>query len=69
MLFVLNRLFPLLRFWPFLIIHNSDGEKLQIFTGGCAHNVICDLRAIDPDLPLYAIGVVGEDEDGYFILL
>jgi sugar/nucleoside kinase (ribokinase family) len=37
-------------------------------TGGCASNVICDLRTIDPDLPLYAIGVVGEDEDGHFIL-
>ncbi len=28
-------------------------------TGGCAYNVICDLRAIDPDLPLYAFGVIG----------
>ena len=37
-------------------------------SGGCAYNVSCDLRAIDPDLPLYAIGVVGEDEDGHFIL-
>jgi sugar/nucleoside kinase (ribokinase family) len=37
-------------------------------TGGCAYNVICDLRAIDPELPLYAIGVVGEDDDGHFIL-
>jgi sugar/nucleoside kinase (ribokinase family) len=37
-------------------------------TGGCAYNMICDLRAIDPDLPLYAIGVVGEDDDGHFIL-
>jgi sugar/nucleoside kinase (ribokinase family) len=37
-------------------------------TGGGAYNVIFDLRAIDPELPLYAIGVVGEDEDGHFIL-
>jgi sugar/nucleoside kinase (ribokinase family) len=37
-------------------------------TGGCAYNVSCNLRAIDPDLPLYAIGVVGEDDDGHFIL-
>ena len=37
-------------------------------TGGCAYNVICNLRAIDPELPLYALGLVGEDEDGHFIL-
>jgi len=36
-------------------------------TGGCAYNVICNLHAIDPELPLYAIGVLGEDENGHFI--
>ncbi|MCI0691906.1 hypothetical protein L0337_07860 [candidate division KSB1 bacterium] len=54
-----------------LIDHYPGEEGLAFIreesrsTGGCAYNVICDLRAIDPDLPLYAIG--GEDEDGHFI--
>jgi sugar/nucleoside kinase (ribokinase family) len=57
-----------------LIDHYPREERLAFIreesrsTGGCAYNVICDLRAIDPDLPLYAIGVVGEDDDGHFIL-
>jgi sugar/nucleoside kinase (ribokinase family) len=57
-----------------IIDHYPAEERLAFIreesksTGGCAYNVICDLRTIDPDLPLYAIGVVGEDEDGHFIL-
>ncbi|MDZ7292164.1 MAG: carbohydrate kinase family protein [candidate division KSB1 bacterium] len=57
-----------------LIAHYPDEAGLAFIreesrsTGGCAYNVICNLRAIDPDLPLYAIGVVGEDEDGHSIL-
>lgn len=57
-----------------LIDHYPGEEGLAFIreesrsTGGCAYNVICDLRAIDPELPLHAIGVVGEDEDGHFIL-
>jgi sugar/nucleoside kinase (ribokinase family) len=57
-----------------LIGHYPSEEGLAFIreesksTGGCAYNVICDLRATDPDLPLYAIGMVGEDEDGHFIL-
>jgi sugar/nucleoside kinase (ribokinase family) len=57
-----------------LIEHYPTEEGLAFIreesnsTGGCAYNVICNLRAIAPELPLYAIGVVGEDEDGHFIL-
>jgi sugar/nucleoside kinase (ribokinase family) len=57
-----------------LIDHYPNEEGLAFIreesksTGGCAYNVICNLRAIDPELPLYALGVVGEDEDGHFIL-
>jgi sugar/nucleoside kinase (ribokinase family) len=57
-----------------LIDHYPAEEQLAFIQheskiiDGCAYNVISDLRAIDPDLPLYAIGVVGEDEDGHFIL-
>ncbi|MDZ7343927.1 MAG: carbohydrate kinase family protein, partial [candidate division KSB1 bacterium] len=48
--------------------HLAFIRQESISGGGCAYNVICDLRAIDPELPLYAIGVVGEDDDGHFIL-
>jgi len=57
-----------------LIDHYPHEEGLAFIrqesksTGGGAYNVVCDLRAIDPELPLYAIGAVGEDEDGHFIL-
>jgi sugar/nucleoside kinase (ribokinase family) len=57
-----------------LIDHYPDEEGLAFIreesksTGGCAYNVISDLRTIDDELPLYAIGVIGEDEDGHGIL-
>lgn len=57
-----------------LIDHYPNEEGLAFIreesqsSGGCAYNVICDLRAIDAELPLYAIGAVGDDEDGHFIL-
>lgn len=37
-------------------------------TGGAACNVIIDLARLDPGLPLTALGVVGDDENGSFIL-
>ncbi len=36
--------------------------------GGCPYNVLKDLAILKTDLPLSAIGVVGNDEDGDFIL-
>ena len=37
-------------------------------TGGCMCNDIMDLAALDPDLPLTALGRVGVDEPGDFLL-
>ena len=37
-------------------------------TGGCLCNDILDLAALDPGLPLTALGRVGEDEAGDFVL-
>ena len=37
-------------------------------TGGCLCNGILDLAALDPELPLTALGRVGEDEAGDFVL-
>lgn len=37
-------------------------------TGGCLCNDILDLATLDPELPLTALGRVGEDEAGDFVL-
>ena len=36
-------------------------------SGGAPYNVLLDLHALDPSLPLTAIGVLGQDADGDFI--
>ena len=36
--------------------------------GGCAHNVIIDLARFDPSLPLYALGVIGNDAYGDYLV-
>lgn len=35
--------------------------------GGSAHNVGIDLRRLDPNMPVVAIGMLGDDEDGRFL--
>ncbi len=35
--------------------------------GGCAHNVVINLARLDPELDLYALGVLGEDAFGDFL--
>jgi sugar/nucleoside kinase (ribokinase family) len=37
-------------------------------TGGCLCNDIIDLAALDPTLPLTALGRVGDDSEGDFVL-
>ena len=36
-------------------------------TGGCVCNVAMDLALLAPDMPVYALGLVGDDENGRFI--
>jgi len=36
--------------------------------GGLAHNVVIDLARFDPSLPLYALGVIGNDGYGDFLV-
>jgi sugar/nucleoside kinase (ribokinase family) len=43
-------------------------EGISRSSGGAACNVIADLAALDPDLPLSALGRVGADGEGDFIL-
>ena len=50
----------------------AAGELTQIracrqAAGGCVPNVAIDLARLAPDLPVFAVGLVGEDEDGAFL--
>lgn len=50
----------------------SSGELTQIRSvskaaGGCVPNVAIDLKKLDCDLPVYASGKIGADEDGAFV--
>ncbi len=50
----------------------QSGELTQILSvqkavGGCVPNVAIDLKKICPDTLIYAIGKVGNDEDGEFV--
>lgn len=36
--------------------------------GGCAHNVIIDLAKFDAGLPLYAVGLIGNDPYGDYLM-
>jgi sugar/nucleoside kinase (ribokinase family) len=64
---IVDRLYPVERL-------PGPGELTTIFdritraTGGALCNVIGDLAIMDPDLPLTALGRVGADEEGDFIL-
>jgi len=51
----------------------SAGELTQIRSiklapGGCIPNVGCDLRRMRRDLDVFAIGKIGDDDDGRFLL-
>ncbi len=43
-------------------------DKVARSTGGAVCNVIADLARLDKTLPLTALGVIGNDENGEFIL-
>ena len=49
-------------------------EALAVITetdrqgGGSAHNLAIDMRKLDASIPVEAIGIVGEDPDGDFLL-
>ena len=48
------------------LVHIKDGISRS--TGGAVCNVIMDLAALDADLPLQAMGKIGEDAEGDLIL-
>ena len=48
------------------LVHILDG--ISRTTGGAVCNVIVDLAMLDPTMPLYAVGKIGEDAEGDLIL-
>ncbi|MBN1999678.1 carbohydrate kinase family protein [candidate division KSB1 bacterium] len=51
----------------------AESTLANIFTetrggGGCAYNVILNLAKFDPQLPLWALGCIGDDSDAEWIL-
>ena len=42
-------------------------QSIQKAVGGCVPNVAMDLKKLYPELPVYAVGTVGADEDGAFV--
>lgn len=48
------------------LVHIKD--SIEYATGGAVNNVIVDLAKLDPDLPLQAMGKIGEDDKGDLIL-
>jgi sugar/nucleoside kinase (ribokinase family) len=45
---------------------NILGESMG--GGGCAHNVTLDLAIFDSTLPLHAVGLIGQDPNGDFLM-
>lgn len=41
--------------------------SIQNAVGGCVPNVAVDLKKISPDTPIFAVGKVGDDEEGEFV--
>ena len=64
---VLDILYPIRGFPKPGELTNIVGEMSRS-TGGCMCNDIMDLAALDPDLPLTALGRVGNDEAGDYML-
>ncbi len=64
---VLDILYPIQGFPKPGELTNIVGEMSRS-TGGCMCNDIMDLAALDPALPLTALGRVGQDEPGDFLL-
>ncbi len=42
-------------------------HRVQKAVGGCVPNVAIDLKRIDPDLTVKAVGRIGKDEEGTFV--
>ena len=43
-------------------------KNMSISVGGCVPNTAIDLAIIDPDIPISAVGMVGDDDYGNYVL-
>ncbi len=42
-------------------------HKVELSVGGCVPNVAIDLKKIDPNLAVWAVGRIGQDDEGQFL--
>lgn len=63
---IVDILYPIER-WPKQSELTTITDGISRSTGGALCNVIVDLAKLDPDLPLKAVGVMGNDSEGDFI--
>ena len=54
-------------FWP---PEDSIAEihEIDLRGGGSASNLAIDMKKLDPEMPVETIGIVGDDENGRFLL-
>lgn len=64
---IVDILYPIER-WPRQSELTTITEGISRSTGGAVCNVIVDLARLDPRLPLKALGVIGSDPEGDFII-
>jgi len=46
----------------------AEIHRIEAAGGGSACNLACDIKRLDPSLPVETIGLVGEDEDGRLLM-
>ena len=63
---VVDKVYPVRKF-PRSGEQTRIDRGVSIATGGAMANVVIDLAKLDPELPLEAVGYIGNDEDGRYI--
>jgi hypothetical protein len=63
---IVDTLYPVMGFAKPGELSNICGE-LSLATGGAVCNNIMDLATLDPELPLVALGRIGDDENGRYV--
>lgn len=48
--------------------HLADIQSIDRQGGGCGYNLALNLKKLEPSLPVYAAGLIGNDKDGQFLL-
>ncbi len=63
---IVDTLYPVMGFAKPGELSNICGD-LEIATGGAVCNNIMDIASLDPEIPLVALGRIGDDENGRYV--